>query len=125
MHAPVFTHSLCPQSVPTLPLLQAFVLPPTNQRDRISLSTKVLEPTPGDMLQNKQLVYASAEATGAAFKERAAADRRRTVELKMQGEVAYTHASAPHVPLPHTPVPLEVTLLWRISHAVAKISRLC
>ncbi len=38
-------------------------------RARLVLSTKKLEPTPGDMLRDPQAVYARAEEMGALFKE--------------------------------------------------------
>ena len=38
-------------------LFQVMILSQDKDRGRISLSTKKLEPTPGDMLRNPQLVY--------------------------------------------------------------------
>ncbi|EME28139.1 30S ribosomal protein S1 [Galdieria sulphuraria] len=40
------------------------------QRGRISLSTKALEPHPGDMLRNKQLVYEKAEEMALSYNQR-------------------------------------------------------
>eukprot|EP00871_Galdieria_phlegrea_P004747 jgi/Galph1/5273/GphlegSOOS_G3916.1 len=40
------------------------------QRGRISLSTKALEPHPGDMLRNKQFVYEKAEEMAVTYNER-------------------------------------------------------
>ncbi len=39
------------------------------ERGRISLSTKQLEPEPGDMLKNRQLVYDKAEEMAAKYRE--------------------------------------------------------
>jgi len=38
-------------------VFQVMILSQDKDRGRISLSTKKLEPTPGDMLRNPQLVY--------------------------------------------------------------------
>ncbi len=43
------------------PNLQALVLQVDEQRSRVTLSTKKLEPTAGDMVRDKQLVYDCAE----------------------------------------------------------------
>ena len=43
------------------------------ERSRLSLSTKKLEPSPGDMLRNPALVFEKAEEMGRAFRERVAA----------------------------------------------------
>ena len=42
-------------------------------KTRVSLSTRKLEPTPGAMLKNPALVFAKAEETAAAFREKLAA----------------------------------------------------
>lgn len=43
------------------------------ERGRLSLSTKKLEPSPGDMLRNPALVFEKAEEMGRIFRERVAA----------------------------------------------------
>ncbi|GFR50814.1 hypothetical protein Agub_g13089 [Astrephomene gubernaculifera] len=50
--------------------IKVMVLSQDRKRGRVTLSTKKLEPTPGDMLRNPQLVYEKAEEMAAAFKER-------------------------------------------------------
>ncbi|KAK7363433.1 hypothetical protein VNO77_05576 [Canavalia gladiata] len=42
------------------------------ERGRVSLSTKKLEPTPGDMVRNPKLVFEKAEETAQTFRERIA-----------------------------------------------------
>ena len=49
------------------------VLSTDRDRGRITLSTKKLEVTRGDMLRDPQMVYENAEAQAAVFKERMAA----------------------------------------------------
>jgi small subunit ribosomal protein S1 len=48
-----------------------------DDRGRITLSTKKLEATPGDMLRDPQLVYDNAEAAAAAAAAAAAGRGRR------------------------------------------------
>jgi len=43
---------------------------------RVALSTKALEPTPGDMLRNMETVFAQAEATAQRYHERLEAERQ-------------------------------------------------
>jgi len=52
--------------------LKVMVLSQDKDRGRISLSTKKLEPTPGDMIRNPALVYEKADEMAATFKERIA-----------------------------------------------------
>ncbi|BDI16717.1 hypothetical protein ANSO36C_25190 [Nostoc cf. commune SO-36] len=55
------------------------------ERGRISLSTKQLEPEPGDMIKNRDLVYDKAEEMAAKYREQLLA--------KQQGATAATGAS--------------------------------
>jgi small subunit ribosomal protein S1 len=48
------------------------ILSQDKDRGRISLSTKKLEPTPGDMLRNPALVYEKAEEMAKTFRQRVA-----------------------------------------------------
>ncbi|GFR50816.1 hypothetical protein Agub_g13091 [Astrephomene gubernaculifera] len=50
--------------------IKVMILSQDRERGRVTLSTKKLEPTPGDMLRNPQLVYEKAEEMAAAFKAR-------------------------------------------------------
>ena len=50
--------------------MQVMVLSTDADRSRLSLSTKKLEPTPGDMLRDPKLVYEKADDMAKAFKQR-------------------------------------------------------
>ena len=52
--------------------LQVMILSQDKDRGRMSLSTKKLEPTPGDMLRDPQKVYDMADEMAADFKQRLA-----------------------------------------------------
>ena len=47
---------------------QVMILSQDRERGRISLSTKKLEPTPGDMLKDPALVYEKADEMAATFR---------------------------------------------------------
>lgn len=49
-------------------LAQVMILTHDKERGRISLSTKKLEPSPGDMLRNPALVFEKADEMAASFK---------------------------------------------------------
>ena len=53
-------------------IVQVMVLSQDRDRGRMSLSTKKLEPLPGDMLRDPQKVYDQADEMAAAFRERLA-----------------------------------------------------
>ena len=53
-------------------LLQAIILEQDPVRSRTALSTKKLEPTPGDMLRNPKKVFDMAEEMAADFRKRMA-----------------------------------------------------
>lgn len=53
--------------------LKVMVLSLDPQRGRVTLSTKKLEPTPGDMLRDPQLVFEKAEEMAESFRKRVAA----------------------------------------------------
>eukprot|EP00475_Leptophrys_vorax_P028929 TRINITY_DN4215_c0_g1_i4.p1 TRINITY_DN4215_c0_g1~~TRINITY_DN4215_c0_g1_i4.p1 ORF type:complete len:274 (+),score=35.46 TRINITY_DN4215_c0_g1_i4:28-822(+) len=69
--------------------LKVMILSFDSDRGRVSLSTKNLEPTPGDMLRNPQLVYDKAEEMARTFKERVAAAeaaaRAEEAQLRREG----------------------------------------
>eukprot|EP00775_Hariotina_reticulata_P002313 gene2313-2621_t len=50
--------------------LKVMILGVNKKRKRITLSTRKLEANPGDMLRDRQLVFAGAEAMAQAFRER-------------------------------------------------------
>jgi small subunit ribosomal protein S1 len=49
--------------------VKAIILDLDTERGLISLSTKALEPEPGDMLKNPQIVYEKAEEMAAKYRE--------------------------------------------------------
>ena len=62
------------------------------QRGRVTLSTKKLEPTPGDMLRDPQLVFEKAEEMAEAFKKRVEAaetNARSQSEMGVGGAAPY------------------------------------
>jgi small subunit ribosomal protein S1 len=65
------------------------ILSQDKERSRISLSTKKLEPTPGDMLRNPALVYEKADEMAKTFRQRVAQAEAaaRAEELRLQQEV--------------------------------------
>jgi len=68
--------------------LKVMILSQDRERGRVTLSTKKLEPTPGDMLKNPQLVFEKAEEMAATFRERvlAAEAAARAEEMRMLEE---------------------------------------
>ncbi|KAJ0691456.1 hypothetical protein HanOQP8_Chr11g0429071 [Helianthus annuus] len=48
------------------------ILSHDRERGRVSLSTKKLEPTPGDMIRNPKLVFEKAEEMAQTFRQRIA-----------------------------------------------------
>jgi len=68
--------------------LKVMILSQDKERGRISLSTKKLEPTPGDMLRNPQLVYEKADEMAKTFRQRVAQAEAaaRAEELRLQQE---------------------------------------
>ena len=79
--------------------LKVMILSHDKDRGRISLSTKKLEPTPGDMIRNPALVFEKAEEMAAQFRERVAAAEAaaRLEEARMQemrGEAAADEVEA-------------------------------
>lgn len=69
------------------PHLQVMVLSMDPQRGRVVLSTKKLEPNPGDMLRNPQLVYEKAEEMADMFRKRIGAAE---MNARVQSEMAYS-----------------------------------
>ncbi|CAM6050010.1 unnamed protein product [Sphagnum compactum] len=68
--------------------LKVMILSQDKERGRISLSTKKLEPTPGDMLRNPALVYEKADEMAKTFRQRVAQAEAaaRAEELRLQQE---------------------------------------
>ncbi|CAI7907927.1 unnamed protein product [Closterium sp. NIES-53] len=96
--------------------LKVMVLSFDSERGRVSLSTKKLEPTPGDMLRNPQLVFDKAEEMAATFKERVAAaeEAARAEEARLQQECTGCHLAYWLAPLP--PVEVHSSPLHSLSH---------
>ncbi len=55
------------------------------QRGRVTLSTKKLEPTPGDMLRDPQLVFEKAEEMAETFRKRVEAAEMNASQLSDAG----------------------------------------
>ncbi|KAK7264757.1 hypothetical protein RJT34_32367 [Clitoria ternatea] len=53
-------------------VLKVMILSHDRERDRVSLSTKKLEPTPGDMIRDPKLVFEKAEEMAQTFRQRIA-----------------------------------------------------
>jgi len=79
--------------------LKVMIIDLDAERGRISLSTKQLEPEPGDMLKNRDLVFEKAEEMAASYREKlsaaseareeaAAAVEEETVEVEVVENVA-------------------------------------
>ncbi|KAI4335033.1 hypothetical protein L6164_013719 [Bauhinia variegata] len=75
--------------------LKVMILSHDRERGRVSLSTKKLEPTPGDMIRNPKLVFEKAEEMAQAFRQRIAQAEAmaRADMLKFQPESGLTLSS--------------------------------
>jgi len=60
--------------------VKALVVSQDREKGRVSLSTKVLEPEPGDMLRSPQTVFERAEEMAARYRERIAEEERARAE---------------------------------------------
>ncbi|KAM0948423.1 putative nucleic acid-binding, RNA-binding domain, S1 [Dioscorea sansibarensis] len=71
--------------------LKVMVLSHDRERNRLSLSTKKLEPTPGDMIRNPKLVFEKADEIAQLFMQRIAQAEAMSQEdgLKYQTEVLF------------------------------------
>uniref|UniRef100_A0A0C9RQQ1 TSA: Wollemia nobilis Ref_Wollemi_Transcript_1497_1617 transcribed RNA sequence n=1 Tax=Wollemia nobilis TaxID=56998 RepID=A0A0C9RQQ1_9CONI len=69
--------------------LKVMILSHDRERGRVSLSTKKLEPTPGDMIRNPKLVYEKADEMAQTFRQRIAQAEAmaRADMLRFQQEV--------------------------------------
>ncbi|RZB90415.1 30S ribosomal protein S1, chloroplastic isoform B [Glycine soja] len=70
-------------------ILKVMILSHDRERGRVSLSTKKLEPTPGDMIRNPKLVFEKAEEMAQTFRQRIAQAEAmaRADMLRFQPEV--------------------------------------
>jgi small subunit ribosomal protein S1 len=59
------------------------------ERGRISLSTKQLEPEPGDMINNRDLVYDKAEEMAEKYREKMRAQQQPAVEAEAEPEAEH------------------------------------
>ncbi|KAJ6982488.1 30S ribosomal protein S1 [Populus alba x Populus x berolinensis] len=75
--------------------LKVMVLSHDRERGRVSLSTKKLEPTPGDMIRNPKLVFEKAEEMARTFRQRIAQAEAmaRADMLRFQPESGLTLSS--------------------------------
>jgi len=79
--------------------LKVMILSQDRERGRVSLSTRKLEPTPGDMLRDPQLVFEKADEMAATFRERVAAAEAaaRAEEAALSEASLRKHANKPPV----------------------------
>ncbi|KAF2312705.1 hypothetical protein GH714_039703 [Hevea brasiliensis] len=82
-------------TVPTGDTLKVMILSHDRERGRVSLSTKKLEPTPGDMIRNPKLVFEKAEEMAQTFRQRIAQAEAmaRADMLRFQPESGLTLSS--------------------------------
>ncbi|NER39291.1 MAG: 30S ribosomal protein S1 [Oscillatoria sp. SIO1A7] len=80
--------------------LKVMIIDLDAERGRISLSTKQLEPEPGDMVKNRQVVYDKAEEMAAKFREQ----MRAKLEGQLQAPEPEAEAAAPE-PEPEAAAP--------------------
>ncbi|GAB2233311.1 hypothetical protein Droror1_Dr00002531 [Drosera rotundifolia] len=75
--------------------LKVMILSHDRERGRVSLSTKKLEPTPGDMIRNPKLVFEKAEEMAQTFRQRIAQAEAmaRADMLRFQPESGLTFSS--------------------------------
>lgn len=77
--------------------LKVMILSQDRDRGRVTLSTKKLEPTPGDMLRDPQMVFDKAEEMAATFRERvAAAELAARAEDSRPDDPFYEYNAAPY-----------------------------
>jgi small subunit ribosomal protein S1 len=76
---------------------QVMILSQDKERGRMSLSTRKLEPTPGDMLRDPALVFEKADEMAATFRERVAAAEAaaRAEEAALASDVPAEELAAP------------------------------
>ncbi|WP_168186775.1 S1 RNA-binding domain-containing protein, partial [Hydrocoleum sp. CS-953] len=92
--------------------LKVMIIDLDADRGRISLSTKQLEPEPGAMVKNPQLVYDQAEEMAAKFREKLMAAQRgetieETAETAETGEAPEVEATAETVEAPEVEATAE------------------
>lgn len=61
--------------------VKAMIINQDKEKGRISLSTKTLEPEPGDMLRDPQMVYAQAEEMAARYHKRVEEERKAAANI--------------------------------------------
>lgn len=86
------SHCSCCKRPPHVHLPQVLVLSTDSKRGRVTLSTKKLEATPGDMLRDPQLVYEGAEQRVQRRLEEKHVNERRV--LKDEVDSAATEGTA-------------------------------
>ena len=79
--------------------LKVMIIDLDAERGRISLSTKQLEPEPGDMIKNRDVVFDKAEEMAAKFREQLLAKEQGIVpETAVEAEPAAEEVTAEEVP---------------------------
>jgi len=67
------------------------------EKGRVSLSTKKLEPTPGDMVRDPNLVFSRADEMAAAFRYRAGLPMLQAAHSFSHGSVGALHVLILHL----------------------------
>ncbi|KAK9287877.1 hypothetical protein L1049_016319 [Liquidambar formosana] len=100
--------------------LKVMILSHDRERGRVSLSTKKLEPTPGDMIRNPKLVFEKAEEMAQTFRQRIAQAEAmaRADMLRFQPESGLTLSSEGILGPLTTDLPAEGLDLSDLSPAV-------
>ncbi|MDJ0535722.1 MAG: 30S ribosomal protein S1 [Xenococcaceae cyanobacterium MO_207.B15] len=88
--------------------LKVMIIDLDAERGRISLSTKQLEPEPGDMLKNRELVFEKAEEMAEKYRQKLLAEAQG---LTLEETEIPTASEEPETPVeePETPVEEEAT----------------
>uniref|UniRef100_A0A7C8ZT52 Small ribosomal subunit protein bS1c n=1 Tax=Opuntia streptacantha TaxID=393608 RepID=A0A7C8ZT52_OPUST len=99
--------------------LKVMVLSHDRERGRVSLSTKKLEPTPGDMIRNPKLVFEKAEEMAQTFRQRIAQAEAmaRQDMLRFQPESGLTLSSDGILATLNADLPAEGLDLTKIAPA--------
>jgi len=63
--------------------IKAMVINQDKEKGRIALSTKTLEPEPGDMLRDSAMVFDKAEETAEKYQEKMEAERKAREEAAL------------------------------------------
>ena len=93
--------------------IKCMVISQDKGKGRIALSTKTLEAEPGDMIKDREKVFANAEATAAKYQERLEAERKAREEAAQDAifglESVFSETSEPAPANGDDSLPLETS----------------